>query len=95
MTLTEIINAAKGGRTARVWYDAVLATREEGDPSPTRQALEHYTRGFRVPEPAIFRLILRESDFAEDDREAWAAWAVAKGAPVGALGGEALTEGAA
>jgi len=47
----------------------------------SRQALEHYLAGRRIPKPDIFRDILVVAGRSPDDQDGWRAWSLAKGIP--------------
>lgn len=75
--LIEYLKSIRPSGGCEAWAKTIT----EGGYPISRQALEHYLAGRRVPEPDFFRALLRSVGVNEESPQAWAAYCADQGIP--------------
>ena len=81
MPLTDFLRQIRPEGNFGVWAQLLA----DHGRSISRQALEHYCAGRRIPEVDIFRDMLKAAGRNPEDEEGWRAWCVASGIPYPAV----------
>ena len=77
MPLTDFLRQIRPQGNFGIWAQILS---EQGR-TISRQALEHYCAGRRIPEPEIFRDMLKAAGRSPEDDEGWRAWCAANNIP--------------
>lgn len=77
MSLVQFLQNLRKAESCQAWAQHLIS---QGHPI-SRQALEHYLAGRRIPRPDIFRLLLTTAGRSAQDPEGWRLWCAAQGIP--------------
>lgn len=75
--LLEFLKSVRPPGGCEAWAQTIT---DSGHPI-SRQALEHYLAGRRVPDPETFRVLLKSVGLDENNPQAWAAYCGSRGIP--------------